>query len=76
MSGRGFGWGHAFGLGMLLIVTAIVAVFYLKNTKTSVEAGKRAEQTIDEVRETLKIQQQMQHSIYQEVMDDARGLNR
>ena len=61
MSGRGFGWGQAFGLGMLLIVTAIVAVFYLKNTQTSVEAHERAEQSIDEVREIIKKQQETQH---------------
>ncbi len=53
MSSKGMGVAHVLGVVTLLIVTAIVAVLYLRDAESAVEAKQSAEQTLEEVRGIL-----------------------
>ena len=72
MSSKGMGVAHVFGVLTLIVVTAIVAILYVRNAETSIAAKQSADQTLEEVREILDART----SQHQRAIEDTRtGLN-
>ena len=68
MSGKGLGVAHVFGIVTLMVVTAILAILYLRDAESAVEAKKSAEQTLEEVREIIHTRT----SAHQRAIEDTR----
>ena len=68
MSSKGLGVAHVIGVVTLMVVTAIVAILYLRDTESAVEAKQSAEQTLEEVREVLDART----SAHQRALEDTR----
>ncbi len=66
---RGIGFAGFLGIGSLMIVVVIAAILFLKDAKTSVQAKRSADQTVEEVREIMK----EQSSMHQRAIEAARG---
>ena len=70
MSTKGIGWAGVCGLLGLAIVTVIAAIYFTKSMDQGVEAKQHAERTVDEVRETIRLQEQTRESILQSTQRD------
>ena len=68
MSAKGLGVAHAVGIVTLMVVTAILAILYLRDAESAIEAKQTAEQTLDEVREIIQINT----SAHQRAIEDTR----
>ena len=68
MSSKGLGVAHVIGVVTLMVVTAIVAILYLRDAESAVEAKQSAEQTLEEVREVLDART----SAHQRALEDTR----
>lgn len=68
MSSKGLGVAHVIGVVALLVVTAILAILYLRDTETAVEAKQSVEQTLEEVRGILDART----SAHQRAIEDTR----
>lgn len=69
MSAKGMGVAHAVGIVMLLVVTAILAILYLRDAESAVAAKKTAERTLEDVREIIDTQT----SAHQRAIEDTRS---
>ena len=68
MSAKGMGVAHAIGIVSLLVVTAILAILYLRDAESAVAAKKSAERTLEDVREIINTQT----SAHQRAIEDTR----
>lgn len=70
MSTKGISWAGVYGLVGIAIVAVIVATYCTKSMDSAVEAQQHAERTVDELKETIRLQSKARESILKSAQRD------